>query len=150
MRRRRRREIGKEQIHLGGVAAPPDLGYIRVCRKKAKRDVRLAMLGEVDQLLQLRDRLVDAGYLLGRSGAQAAEALFEDLAETRRARQAHHAEGPAHLVKMLGAIAEYGSVLRGGGVRRDLRANALERLIDFGADPGKDRGIRHRAPATRP
>ena len=145
MRRRRRGQIGEEQLLFGAVGLALQLRELPIDGKQPQRHVRLAARHVVDELLQGEHRAVDDAdrRRAGPRAVRSREAAFDRFAEARRAAQPHHAQRPAHLVQVLGAYAERSGIVRGRGKLRDAVAHVLQRLIHFGGDPGQDGGVGH-------
>src|SRR6185503_10083998 len=73
----------------------------------------------------------------------AGEAPFDRLAHERRAREADHAQRPAHLVQVLGTGLQHRVVLRRRRILGDRVLDERQSTLDFRVDPGQERGVGH-------
>src|SRR5437016_2751815 len=140
MGRRRRSEIGKEEIELRAVVTTVELRELAIRGIEPYRDVGLAARHLVDVLLELNHGTVD-NRGMGAGCVEPPAALLEGLAKPRGAAHAHHVQRAAHLVQMLRTA--------GQRARGEVGAHALERLVDLGSDPRQDGGIGHQ-PSLKP
>ena len=96
MGRRRRSEIGKEEIELRAVVTTVELRELAIRGIEPYRDIGLAARHLVDVLLELHHGTVDNRGMAG--CVEPPEALLEGLAEPRGAAHAHHVQRAADLV----------------------------------------------------